>query len=154
MRTCDICGDNFTPAKQQHGRKRCSKKCWNKARTLSAQKVYQKHLVEYRAKAKVKQAELRKDNPELKLQQKDSYLELNYGISIAEYAWMNYLQDGKCAICKQPCMTGKALAVDHNHETGKVRKLLCSKHNQGLGLYGDDPILLLEAANYLIGEMA
>jgi hypothetical protein len=65
-------------------------------------------------------------------------------------------QKGLCAICKQPetfvdKRTGKVidLAVDHCHETGKVRGLLCRQHNFGLGFFKDNPNLLNVAANYL-----
>jgi len=46
---------------------------------------------------------------------------------------------------------GKAttLAVDHNHDTGKVRELLCNTCNNGLGCFKDDPKLLQSAIKYL-----
>lgn len=60
-------------------------------------------------------------------------------------------QDGKCAICGKP----EALAakgtfhIDHDHETGFVRGLLCSACNLGIGHFRDDPILMLKAIRYL-----
>ena len=154
MKTCDICGDNFTPEKHKHSEKRCSKKCWNKARALTAQKGYWANPEEKRAVAKVREAEKRKNDPDYKLKQKDSYLQLYYGIGIAEYAWMNYLQDGKCYMCEKVCASGKALAVDHDHKTGKVRKLLCASCNNGLGRFGDNAELMRRGADYLDKEMS
>lgn len=73
-----------------------------------------------------------------------------------EYDAMFAAQNGLCAICK--CLetamanrNGKVreLAEDHDHNTGEVRGLLCSKHNIGLGLFGDDIELLEAAIEYL-----
>lgn len=57
-------------------------------------------------------------------------------------------QGGVCAICEQP-EPKKRLAVDHDHTTGAVRALLCSKCNVALGLMSDDPARLRVAAHYL-----
>ena len=72
-----------------------------------------------------------------------------YGITAAQYAEMLWSQGGVCAICKQPCPTGKRLSVDHDHETRAVRGLLCSNCNNGLGRFKDNPELLEQAASYL-----
>lgn len=73
-----------------------------------------------------------------------------YGILISreDYAKRIDLQDGKCLICDKPQLE-KALAVDHNHSTGKIRGLLCSNCNSGLGLFLNNPSLLRKAADYL-----
>ena len=78
-----------------------------------------------------------------------------YGFSIAEYAEMYRKQDGKCAICCQP-EEGKdrhrnirVLAVDHCHETGAVRELLCYACNSMLGQAKDKIKVLLAGAEYL-----
>lgn len=81
-------------------------------------------------------------------------LKRSYGISSAKYDEMSEAQDHKCKICGNPenvVIRGKtiSLAVDHCHETGDVRGLLCSKCNQGLGCFKDSPDLLAEAIKYL-----
>jgi len=60
-------------------------------------------------------------------------------------------QQGVCAICELPESSTryKTLSVDHNHVTGKIRGLLCSSCNRGLGLLKDSPDILLKAINYL-----
>ncbi len=57
-------------------------------------------------------------------------------------------QDGKCMICKKPPRSRK-LAVDHNHQTGEVRSLLCTKCNTALGLVNEDKEILFMMLEYL-----
>lgn len=58
-------------------------------------------------------------------------------------------QGGGCAICRQSCTSGRALAVDHDHETGVVRGLLCANCNRALGLLQDSPQIARAALGYL-----
>lgn len=58
-------------------------------------------------------------------------------------------QGGVCAICKKTNSTNRALAVDHDHSTNQVRGLLCSNCNMGIGMFGEDPTRLRDAATYL-----
>jgi hypothetical protein len=72
-----------------------------------------------------------------------------YGMSEEDYMEMFSSQDGRCLICNgtQP---NKRLAVDHNHLTGDVRGLLCSKCNSLIGLAGENPSVLVNASIYLM----
>lgn len=73
-----------------------------------------------------------------------------YGITEADYDLTLDRQGGGCAICgRRECATKKALAVDHDHVTGKVRGILCGSCNRALGLMKDSPDLLAKAAEYL-----
>lgn len=74
-----------------------------------------------------------------------------YGITVEQYDAMYQEQNGVCYICGEP-EYHRALSIDHNHVTGKVRGLLCSNHNRALGLLNDDPDLLLKAHVYLVKE--
>lgn len=76
-----------------------------------------------------------------------------YGIDVEDYDRMLFEQDGVCYICKEHPKK-RALDIDHDHKTGKVRGLLCSNHNRALGLLGDDIVLLLRAAEYLVKSRA
>lgn len=83
-----------------------------------------------------------------------SSLKYSFGLLPEEYAGMLAAQHGVCAICQQPEMkqrNGKviALAVDHCHTTEKLRGLLCSKCNTGLGLFSDSQATLAQAIAYL-----
>lgn len=69
------------------------------------------------------------------------------GISEEEYQQLLLNQSNVCAICDKPCT--RALAVDHDHTTGKIRGLLCNKCNRGLGYFQDNPALLEQAYFYL-----
>lgn len=86
---------------------------------------------------------------------KNSYYMLNYGITDADLARMKEEQDHKCYLCgSEGFVIGKnnhseKLAVDHCHDTGKVRRLLCPNCNRALGLFKDNPDVLRKAANYL-----
>lgn len=80
------------------------------------------------------------------------YLQKNYGISREEYDRLSQEQGGACAICgEMPAGRGKAstLHVDHDHETGAVRGLLCTNCNNGLGQFRDDPERMRGAARYI-----
>jgi len=79
-------------------------------------------------------------------------LKYYYGIGENEYDRLYDKQKGKCAICGiHQSKTKRALNVDHNHKTKKVRGLLCTKCNTSIGgLEGDDGIqLLLKAVVYI-----
>lgn len=73
-----------------------------------------------------------------------------YGITPSQYDEMAKLQGNVCAICKKPetLFNGK-LHVDHCHLTGKVRALLCSQCNTGIGKFNDDVTALRNAAEYI-----
>ena len=72
-----------------------------------------------------------------------------YGLTMAQYDEMLEAQNGVCAVCGAACRTGSRLAIDHDHETGKVRGLLCRPCNSSLGLMQDDAARLRAAADYL-----
>lgn len=57
-----------------------------------------------------------------------------YGITVEQYNEMLESQGGVCAICHDNNIRELKLAVDHDHETGKVRGLLCDRCNRGIGL--------------------
>jgi len=80
---------------------------------------------------------------------KDKYLQAKYGITLEDYNFLLEDQNKKCKICNRECSTGKSLSVDHNHETDKVRGLLCKNCNIGLGMFFDNIDFLESAVLYL-----
>jgi len=73
-----------------------------------------------------------------------------YGITEDDYIEMLEQQDFRCLICgTEADQQNRALAVDHCHETGVVRGLLCQKCNIGIGHFNDDIQLLAKAIQYL-----
>lgn len=77
---------------------------------------------------------------------------LKYKTGLTKEAYRNLLaeQNNCCAICKITIDEhNKNLCVDHSHETGLIRGLLCTRCNQGLGYFLDNTELLSQAINYL-----
>jgi hypothetical protein len=81
---------------------------------------------------------------------RNSELIKKYGITLDQYDSMLRSQGRLCAICGTSEPKGRgAFNVDHDHDTGAVRALLCHHCNTGLGAFQDNPLLLAEAASYL-----
>ncbi len=74
-----------------------------------------------------------------------------YGMTVADYDAMLAKQSGKCAICgrDQKHSLHTRLFVDHDHDTGVVRGLLCYRCNSALGQLGDNIEGVLRAVDYL-----
>lgn len=78
-----------------------------------------------------------------------------YGLSACAYTRMRIEQMDLCAICGQPeTVRGnhgevKRLSVDHCHETGRIRGLLCNNCNRGIGLLGDSAERFARVLRYL-----
>lgn len=87
---------------------------------------------------------------------KTIYLKKKYNITLEEYNDILKKQNNVCLICEKEESNKKKktnsvikLAVDHCHKTGKIRGLLCTSCNTGLGNFKDDILLLDKALNYL-----
>lgn len=85
-----------------------------------------------------------------KLSCREYNLRKKFGITNAQYSEMFNAQDGCCWICgRHQSQVKRRLAVDHCHKTNKIRKLLCSNCNKGLGNFKENPEFLRRAAIYL-----
>lgn len=121
-RDCDQCGKEYVPKRAAANVAYCSRRCGELARKESGR-------------------------------QRESHLTRKFGITQADYDRMLGEQGGGCWICgagpEQQSRYPTYLRVDHCHETGRVRGLLCEKHNLLLGRWDHDPVLLRRAADYL-----
>lgn len=78
-----------------------------------------------------------------------SHMKTTYELTELEYQTLMTEQDGKCAICLDEFGDRKDVMIDHNHETGKVRGLLCRSCNTGLGFFKDSELILFFAQKYI-----
>jgi len=123
--------------------------------TTQCKKCRNAHAQQYRARNpdKVRAAgrKYARENYEaLKAAGLNGVLQRKYGITLAGYDAMLKAQGNRCAICDTtPEENGRRFDVDHDHETGDVRGLLCQACNRGIGQLADSAILLRRAADYL-----
>ena len=101
---------------------------------------------ENREKNRVYAREYQKRKPEIQRIR----LLAKYGITLEDYNILLANQNGCCAICGT-VKNGKRMnfVIDHNHETGKVRGLLCTQCNAGIGNFKENLLSLSKAAEYL-----
>jgi hypothetical protein len=118
--------------------------------SFNTKEYYTKNRVKIRAYQK----QYHKTHPRIqtKEEHRNNNLKYWYKITLVEYNQMLVKQNNKCA----GCLTDKAelkqaLAVDHDHKTGKIRGLLCTKCNRALGFCNDNPNTLLKLIEYLKG---
>lgn len=159
-RKCKMCGEMFQPTARgqkfcgtQKARGSCS---WHNGRTSTKKYVEENYS---KVRAQIKAAYLRVKADPIKYaeyleKQRDSDRLVLYGLTREHYEQMRARQGGGCAICGRSrgrMFRGKPrdLAVDHDHDTGVVRGLLCDDCNVGLGLFVDDPLILRKAAAYV-----
>ena len=110
---------------------------------------------EYSRRYKPLRDRWREDHPDaVRRHNKNVRLRRKYGITVAEYETLRAAQADLCLICDQPEATinrgiPQQLAVDHDHNTGRVRGLLCIRCNMMIGGAKHDPAILRSAIAYL-----
>lgn len=82
------------------------------------------------------------------------HIKINYGLTPEAWQAMSDAQGGLCALCRKPGRTGRngKFDVDHCHDTGRVRGLLCRHCNIALGILGDSPEKMDRVMDYLHGK--
>ena len=127
-------------------RKKDSLHPWCKLCCQLRQKKY-RGLPKNRNKIKLSKQRYRKTEGGKQVDRK-SRIKRAYNITLEQYDQMFEQQNGLCAVCGCP-EVGQRLSIDHNHKTGQIRKLLCSKCNLIIGLANEDKNYLLKVAFYL-----
>lgn len=79
---------------------------------------------------------------------RDKHLRKRFKITLEQFNKLLEQQHGVCAICGGPPVMGQSLHVDHDHQTGQVRGLLCGRCNTGIGLLGDTEAGISKALEY------
>lgn len=80
-------------------------------------------------------------------------LRTRYNLTEGEYEDLLKFQDGVCAVCHRvpsPHKHGGTFHVEHCHDTGLVRGLICGSENVALGMLGDDPERVIQVLQYLL----
>jgi hypothetical protein len=148
---CEECGNTreVRPYLLQKGwGKYCSKSCKNIAMHRSLG-----HNIGLTRSEQTKLNRAKRPDYYTKEYEKNVNLKKTHGISLDEFNAMLQAQQNKCAICSKEFTNGKDTHVDHDHITGKNRKLLCSNCNTAIGLLKHEPDLLLKAYHYLVAHM-
>ena len=88
-------------------------------------------------------------SPARKRALRDGYYRRTFGITADEVDALLAAQEGRCAICGGAPRRVDGWHVDHDHDTGVIRGILCSRCNHAIGLLDEDPARLRAAADYL-----
>lgn len=126
-RFCPVC-KNTLPKERRGGRKYCGQKC--KMRAFFSSAAGKEFVARKNARL----------NPSIQ-----KAWRTKHNLTEAQLEAMAERQNHKCAICKNETK----LCVDHDHTSGKVRGLLCSRCNSGLGFFRDSIDFLKSAVEYL-----
>lgn len=140
-RECFICNERFRSIR---GAVTCSTSCY--LRLPEVRERRNRQLRAWHARPEALEWRRNKD------------MRIKYGIDSEQYAAMLLSQRGRCAICGEAPSRSRGpsgrLHVDHDHDSGRVRGLLCGRCNPGLGYFKDDPARLRAAVRYLQGQGA
>lgn len=152
-RTCEGCGAEFQPYRSRQIY--CSRKCRNNGPKATATRRAYHERPEVKAKMRVyrRKGESPKGDEWVRALNLKNTLR-RYGVTPEWYETKLAEQEGACAICGHVPPPGgiksaSRLHVDHDHESGAVRDLLCNRCNMGVGYFRDNPALLRLAAAYI-----
>jgi hypothetical protein len=134
-------------------RSKTAQKEWyekNKERLKSLRKSYYKTVMSDPEKRQEKRNRANKYKKARPLWVRNAWLKTKFGITLEDKKKILADQNGACGICKKPLeMTGRDSNVDHCHNSGKVRGVLCRLCNVALGQFKDSIEILQSAIDYL-----
>lgn len=134
-------------------KKRVRTKEFNEYQKLRSREYYAKNKKIILEKEKIKNKEIRKNNPDkIRETKRRIYIKTTYGITLDDYNNMLKEQNFKCKICNrehEESPPNRRLHIDHCHRTGRVRALLCQHCNNGIGSFKDDISIINKAISYL-----
>ena len=126
---------------------------WVKWAAANSERLEAREIIRYAADPEGQKAKVRayqaKNPAKVKLWTERGNLK-KYGLTPEDKQALFEKQAGKCSICFCPLVTGRTgMHIDHDHETGVVRGLLCHLCNVMLGAFAEDPARLVFAVAYL-----
>jgi len=130
---------------KKDNKKSICKKCYK----VYDKKRYDSDIVGQRERVKKYRESLTQEQKYLT--NRNTKLKRAYGLSHEQVEEMKRLQDYRCYTCGRLEIEAgsKGLVVDHNHTTGKIRKLLCSSCNTALGLLDENPKIFSSFIKYI-----
>ena len=156
MKKCKKCGKEY-PATDEYFRSCRNRKGEKKWLSNECKECDNRYSREYSKKNqphkwKHVRAYHKRYREEHKSEIRNKYYKRVFGITEDEFRAMVKRQKNSCAVCKEPIdMEDKySFNIDHCHDTGKVRGILCSKCNRGIGFFNNSEQRLLSAARYLL----
>lgn len=150
---CPTCGESYQPYRSTQ--RACSRKCLLKLPDRqAAARAYHSDPANRERKNAARRIASATDPERRAAQNRAANLRRNYGLTPEHYDEMFAAQNGVCALCGSPAdpngvRAASRLHVDHDHETGRVRALLCNHCNRALGYFRDDPELMQRASLYV-----
>jgi len=144
VQLCATCGVGFNPRHNRH--KYCSRIC--KESSDEKRVAHMLYMREYREDPVNREkhngfsrAWHRKTLPTRRVQARVGHLRRTFGLTPEQFGEMMLRQGGSCATCDRPPKRD-VLNVDHNHETGEIRGLLCDRCNTFIGYLEKAPELV------------
>lgn len=148
---CIGCSKKFTVPARPHNRLYCDDCQISVPAEMRKLDPFRGWSPERKRKAREAQKRWNEKNPEKhKRGVRSSRLQRQYGLTVEQVEQMHRDQDGRCSLCLDEIeVWSRDTHIDHNHETGVVRGLLCGNCNRGLGYLKDSAAVLRRAAEYV-----
>ena len=146
---CTVCGENKLRS-EYHFRSKTSGWIQAKCKVCHKAAASEWHKNNPGKHTEYSKAQRIKNPLKFKMKAHKARLRHLYGLSLEQFDRMFRSQNGACAICQKHNLNGRRLCIDHDHDTGKVRGLLCYACNHLVGrLEQAGKVLLQRALSYL-----